>query len=400
MASDMWTDAFLDSMRKEGDALADRTATAMFRNKEIGGANALFGWLVREDGIPAAQGIPELEEYLEQSSRLPEWADEDLIRKGEEVFYRWGTEAITILAAASLPECYVMRPIAKVLGETQRLEDHVERRARETAQMVIDVMDKGGLVGTGERRGVLAAQKVRLMHAAVRHLILGDSERPNDPSLASHLGALDWDEETDGHPINQEELAVVLMTFSHVILRGWEDLGIHLKDDEKMAYVHSWNVVGHIMGVKEALLPREGPAAAAVLFETIKRRQKGRTPDGVKLTRSLRLLMERMNPPPRVFTRRLPRILMRELLDRETCELLEVPKLNPFDRAARAILLSVVRAFSLVRNEAYHDVPGTGLLAGWLSERVLKRLLAIPRMGNRQPFRLPEHLRSDAPAGR
>ena len=120
----------------------------------------------------------------------------------------------------------------------------------------------------------------------------------------------------------------------------------------------------------------------------------------MKLTRSLRLLMERMNPPPRVLTRRLPRILMRELLDADTCELLEVPRLSLFDRAARATLLSVVRAFSLVRREVYRDIAGTGRLAGWLSEGILKRLLAVPRMGNRQPFRLPEHLRSDTPAGR
>ncbi len=396
MASNTWTDGFLDSMRKKGDPLADGTAEAIFRNKDIGGANALFGWLVSEDGVPEARGIPELENYLEQSSRLPEWADENLIRQGEDVFYRWGAEAITILAASSLPECYVMRSIAKVLGETQRLEAHVERRARETAQMVLDVMDRGGLLGPGERRGILAAQKVRLMHATVRHLILGDPEPSQDPSLASHLGALDWDEEKDGHPINQEDLALVLMTFSHVILRGWEDLGIHLKDDEKAAYVHSWNVVGHVMGVSKGLLPLEGPQAAAELFDTIKARQKARTPDGAKLTRSLRLLMERMNPPPKVLTRRLPRILMRELLDPETCALLDVPKLGLFDRAARAALLSVVRAFSLVRHEAYHDIAGTGRLAGWLSEGILKRLLAVPRMGNRQPYRLPDRLTPDA----
>ena len=396
MGSDRWTDAFLDSMRKEGDELADRTAQAIYRNSEVGGANALFGWLVREDGIPAARGIPELESYLEQSAKLPAWADEGLIRRGEEVFYEWGAEAITILAAASLPECYVIRSIAKVLGETQRLEEHVQRRARETAQMVIDVMDTGGLVGPGERRGILAAQKVRLMHAAVRHLILGDSDSPGDPSLASHLGALNWDEGKDGHPINQEDLALTLMTFSHVILRGWDDLGIHLEDEEKTAYVHSWNVVGHIMGVNEGLLPLEGPAAAGELFEAIKRRQKARTPDGVKLTRSLRLLMERMNPPPRALTGRLPRILMRELLDEETCELLDVPRLGSLDRVARAILLFVVRALSIARDDAYRKVEGTGRLAAWLSEGVLKRLLALPRMGNRQPYRLPERLTPDA----
>lgn len=397
MSSDRWTATFLDSMRQQGDELADSTAQAIFQSGELRSANALFGWLVSEDGVPATQGIPELESYLQQSAQLPEWADEKQIRKGEEIFLKWGPEAIVVLAGASLPECYVMRTIAKVLGETQKLEDHVERRVRETAQMVLDVMSPAGLVGAGPHRGILAAQKVRLMHASVRHLILGDDDSAQKPGLGRHLGAMDWDRETDGYPINQEDLAVTLMTFSHVILRGWEDLGIGLRTDEKEAYVHTWNVVGHIMGVHQDLLPLGGPEEAATLFNTIKARQKARTDDGQALTASLIAFWKKMSIPPRILTLRLPEMLMRELLGEETADMLGVPRLSAVDRATRRVLLVLARAFNFARHEVYHHVDGVGHIAGWVSGRLLRHLFEIPRMGNRQPFQLPGTLSSNAP---
>jgi hypothetical protein len=53
---------------------------------------------------------------------------------------------------------------------THRLINHPFRRIVETAQFVLDVMAPDGLGHSG--RGVRSAQKVRLMHAAIRHLIL------------------------------------------------------------------------------------------------------------------------------------------------------------------------------------------------------------------------------------
>ena len=57
--------------------------------------------------------------------------------------------------------------------------------------------------------GIRSAQKVRLMHDAVRHLIL---EHGWDPAL--------------GLPINQEDQLGTLLTFSAVILDGLRKLGL------------------------------------------------------------------------------------------------------------------------------------------------------------------------------
>ena len=91
------------------------------------------------------------------------------------------------LACASLPACYAARRGVQLLSLTARLQSDPVRRIGETAQLTLDGMAPGGLVPGG--RGVRDAQKVRLMHAAVRHLVR-DSD-VYDP---------EW-----GVPINQED---------------------------------------------------------------------------------------------------------------------------------------------------------------------------------------------------
>ena len=91
------------------------------------------------------------------------------------MFLRYGLTSFGILACASLPECYVLRDVAAVLGTTQRLDAHARRRIFETAMMVLAVMAEGGLAPGGG--GIRVVQKVRLMHAAVRYLILSPPPR-------------------------------------------------------------------------------------------------------------------------------------------------------------------------------------------------------------------------------
>ena len=46
----------------------------------------------------------------------------------------------------------------------------------------------------------------------------------------------------------------MLLTFSYVMVRGWKHLGITLSSEEERAYLHCWNVVGHVLGIRDELL--------------------------------------------------------------------------------------------------------------------------------------------------
>jgi hypothetical protein len=391
MAEDRWTGELLDRMRREGDPLADSTVKAVFEKGEVRAVNDLLSRLVRNDGIPAGPWPPQLDDYLRLSAQLPSWADHALIRAGENVFLRYGLTSFGILACASLPECYVLRDVAAVLGTTQRLDAHARRRIFETAIMVLAVMAEGGLAPDGG--GIRVVQKVRLMHAAVRYLILSPpTAAPSQPpgSLAETLLAQRWPAER-GTPLSQEDLAAVLLTFSYVMLRGWTHLGIRLSPAETSAYLHTWNVVGHVLGIREELLAHDIEDAAR-LFDAIKRRRAADTPDGRALTAAVTAVCERFAGPSRILLRPIPRILMRGLLQAETCEMLAVPTLGPWHLAYRPFLRAVARLTNRSTSDVFRDLPLTARLSALISQRLLEDLVALPRGGERTAFHMPESL--------
>jgi hypothetical protein len=121
--------------------------------------------------------------------------------------------------------------------------------------------------------------KVRVMHAIVRHMIMNDPRavaNPADPALRARFGL----------PINQEDMVYTLMTFSYVVVEGFRTMGYRMTDRQREGYIHCWNVVGCLMGIREELLPATFDAAKE-LFEAIQRRQHGHSEAGQKLTAAL-----------------------------------------------------------------------------------------------------------------
>jgi hypothetical protein len=378
-------------MRREGDPLADSTVRAVFDKGAVAAVNELLTTLVRNDDVPAGPWPPQVADYLATSAQLPGWADPALIRAGERVFLRYGATSFGILACASLPECYVLRDVAAVLGTTQRLDAHARRRIFETAIMVLAVMAEGGLAPGGS--GVRIVQKVRLMHAAVRHLILTPphAAAAGPPgSLADTLLAQRWPAER-GVPLSQEDLAAVLLTFSYVMVRGWTHLGITLSSEETRAYLHSWNVVGHVLGIRDDLLAHDLEDAGR-LFDAIKQRRAADTVDGRALTAAVIGVCERFAGPSRILLRPIPRILMRGLLLPETCAMLAVPTLGLWHTAYRPFLRTVARFFNRTRSHAFRDLPDAARLSALLSQRLLRDIVAVPRGGQRTAFRIPDQL--------
>jgi hypothetical protein len=271
-------DAFLDRMRQTIDPPADDVATALDE-----GAHRLVGDLIKKramwdaDGEPSRQLPEPVRVYMKKASALPPWRDEALVNEAEQFFLLYGLASSTLLACASLPQCYVMKYGTEVLAYTKFLQVHPTRRIRETAQMVMDVMVPGGLKPGG--RGIRATMKVRVMHAIVRHMIMNDpraTANPADADLRAKFGL----------PINQEDMVYTLMTFSYVVIEGFRTMGYAMNERQREGYIHCWNVVGYLMGISEEVLPA-GFDAAKELFEAIQRRQHGQSEAGVKLTEAL-----------------------------------------------------------------------------------------------------------------
>ncbi|MDX1576996.1 MAG: oxygenase MpaB family protein [Gemmatimonadota bacterium] len=291
------TDGFLDVKRTRGDPEADVLIERLAEREGPERARALFDRLIREIELDVAALPEELRRFVEGIG-LPEWADPTLIARSEAVFREHGPRYLLLLYFKSLPTLYACAKGATVLTSTGRLaHDGADmrifaRRIAETGQFLVHVMEPGGL----ERgAGRATALKIRFIHASIR----------------AFVRARGWDEPVLGAPINQEDLAITLQTFSSTILRGLAQTGIELGADERRAVMHHWCVVGHLLGIDGDLLPEEFEEGVA-LEDRILRRQAAASEEGRLLTGALvGFARERL---PRRF-RNAPQLLVAYLVD-------------------------------------------------------------------------------------
>lgn len=289
------TSSFLESKRQLTDPLADNTIAAIIDQGFEERINEIFITLHRNDGFdpkllahfPASiQQI--VSDYFKESGKLPDWANQELITKGQQVFSEFGPEVFMLLNVKSLPMCYTCAHGAQVLFDTGRLVEHngkidpLVRRLMETAQMVVNVLQPGGLSPTGN--GIITVQKVRLIHASIRHFLKSSKFNPKG-----------WDVSKLGEPINQEDLAGTLMSFSPVILSGLKQLDIQLTEEQILAYSHCWKVIGHLIGLNEDLLSDDYNANWKLACEILKHQAAASDP-GKTLTDSCVAFINHMIP--------------------------------------------------------------------------------------------------------
>ncbi|MFN7916319.1 MAG: oxygenase MpaB family protein [Vicinamibacterales bacterium] len=309
----------LDAMRTVADPLADDIAARIVgpwavdpsadaasvlaangsRWERIASANrAIAAWsdngqlaTWQPHGVADPDVANALAEYLRAGAALPEWADHAKIARAEELFFDYGPLSCVLLFCASLPECYVVPDLSAVLHASGQLEQHTDYRVRMTAAMIFPVMMHGGLT-TNDGGGIAQILKVRLIHATIRNLILRG--HPDDapaavaplaspvPPKQMHqvLFSHGWNVQQRGLPCNQEELAYTLLTFSYVFLRSLRQLNLALPNDDEEAYLHCWNVVGHVLGIRRELMA-DTMADAEALFNAMQARgcENPPTPD-------------------------------------------------------------------------------------------------------------------------
>jgi hypothetical protein len=340
-------DAFLNRMRETIDPPADAVAKTLVEQ----GAVPLVKDLLRQrkmwddDGEPARALPEDIRAYMKAASALPPWRDAARVHAAEQFFLLYGLASSTLLACASLPQCYVMKYGTEVLAYTKFLQVEPTRRIQQTAQMVMDVMVPHGLDPGG--RGVRATMKVRVMHAIVRHMIMNDpraAANPVDPELRAKFGL----------PINQEDMVYTLMTFSYVVIEGFRIMGYDMTPAERDGYVHCWNVVGYLMGIREELLPERFDDAAE-LFAVIQRRQGGQSQAGVKLTKALIGAVEDALPGDHHDP--LIAVLTRRLVGDVTADALEIPKPTLVQRLRLDALLEAWEVAARVATKLHADRP-------------------------------------------
>ncbi len=376
-----WTDEYLDHYRTVGDIEADAAVVTVLDDRQLA-AREFVGWLVAND-IPIPPDVPEAVAHYFADTEWPAFADAERIAGGERVFTKWGPQICLTLFCASLPVGYSADRIVRVLHSTGKLETTALRRVFETAQFLFDVMDEGGLGPGG--KGIRAAQRVRLMHAGVRHLITAkDTETTHHALTFGTSPTLLWPE-IWGKPINQEDLAGTLLTFTVVVFDALEKLGVRLSPEERADYMHLWRVIGHFMGIVDQMLPMD-EADARLLWKAEERRQLYReSEEGVHMTAALIGAFAELVPGRRFDF--VGRGMVRYLSGSDACRAVGVRGLRWGGHVVFTVVMRLNRMFVRKQQHDPHFLNVTGRF-----QRDLIHGLVFHKPAN---FEVPDRLRDD-----
>ncbi|WP_433654638.1 oxygenase MpaB family protein [Nocardia sp. CA-128927] len=363
-----YTQESMDALRLHGDELADATVATLFERGEVGKFNTLMRY-VSAAGSPLPDDLPDVaREYLQSTAAPPSWVDWDEMEKARLFFIDNNVHISTALSFAAMPACYVVPPVAKLLSATHSLE-YPSKRMAETGQFTVYLMQPDAFEAGG--RFVPAVQKVRLLHAAIRHHLARENR---------------WDTAKWGTPICQEDMIGGQMLFSMLVLDSLHRLNIHMSVDGAEAYFYAWRVVGAMLGVDQEHAPKDVESAREFL-DLYMIRHMGPSAEGVKLTRQLIDLYEEVVPgtlfDPVVGA------LIRYLVGDTCADWLGVPR-TAWDTAIKAApaLLGVLESIEDGSPLGEWALDRLGHLTTWFELSSLTR-------GRVMQYAIPEELKSD-----
>ncbi|MFD3570064.1 oxygenase MpaB family protein [Streptomyces sp. NPDC058667] len=363
------TDASMNALRQSGDELADATVAALFERGEMGSFNTLMRFFSTA-GAPVPEGLPDVaREYLRATSSPPGWVDWEEMERARLFFIDNNVHISTALSFASMPACYLVPHVAKLLSTTHGL-DYPSTRMAATGQFTVYLMRPDAFEAGS--RFIPAAQKVRLLHASIRHHLARENR---------------WDTETAGVPICQEDMIGGQMFFSLLVLDSLHRLGIHMSEEGAEAYYYAWRVVGAMLGVDQDAVPGSLDDARRFL-DRYMIRHMGPSPEGVRLTRQLIDLYE--DVVPGTLLDPVVPALVRYLVGDTCADWLDVPSAPAWDTLVKAMphLLGVLET-----------IEDRSPLGAWALDRLghlttLFELSSLTR-GRVMHYAVPEHLRKE-----
>ncbi|MEU4799208.1 oxygenase MpaB family protein [Streptomyces sp. NPDC023327] len=311
----LYTEASMNALREPGDELADATVATLFERGEVGKFNTLMRY-VSTAGSPLPDGLPDVaREYLAATSHPPSWVDWSEMEKARLFFIDNNVHISTALSFASMPACYVVPVVAKLLSTTHGLA-YPSRRMAETGQFTVYLMRPDAFEAGS--RFIPAAQKVRLLHASIRHHLKRENR---------------WDTEAFGTPICQEDMIGGQMFFSLLVLDSLHRLNIHMSTEGAEAYYYAWRVVGAMLGIDQDAVPKTLDEARQFL-DLYMIRHMGPSAEGVHLTRQLIDLYEEVVPG--TFFDPIVSALIRHLVGDTCADWLGVPS-TAWDTVVKAV---------------------------------------------------------------
>ncbi|GAB2840954.1 oxygenase MpaB family protein [Actinocorallia aurea] len=247
------------------DPEADAVVAGIIDRGETAQVNKLLKtWKTNGQAIPA--GLPaDLKAFMEKARQLPAWADQAKLKTAVDFNEKRGLYlGVTYGFASGMMSTMIPREARAVYYSKGGAD--MRDRITKTAKLGYDVGSKNAFAPDGEM--IVTCVKTRLAHAGVRHLL------PKSPY---------WTNVADEDiPISQADIMVTWHSLPTTVMQNLKAWKVPIPDDESEAFLHSWQVTAHMLGVLDEYIPNswaEADAQAAQVLTPI----LAATPEGIKL---------------------------------------------------------------------------------------------------------------------
>lgn len=348
------------------DDVADPVIAAVIDRGEVPAVNALLrDWTTNGQAVPA--GLPDdLRAFIEDARRLPAWADVATLKAAVDFNKKRGTYLGAAYGFVSGMMSTVIPHEAHAVYYSKGGAD-MKRRISRTAKFGYDI---GSLGGFHEPSGQMAvtAVKTRMAHAGVRHLL----------PRSSHWNAV-ADQDI---PISQRDILVTWHSLPTSVMRSMTKWGVKVPAAEADAFLHSWQVAAHMLGVRDEYIPATWDAANAQAPQILDP-VLAPTPEGIELADFLLSLGADLDGG--VFSRPLLESLTRYFLGDRIADWLKIPRHPGQDELLALTWPQYVRA-----KEGGLVLPGSKELYWFFDEILRQGALWYLGEGERLSIEIPD----------
>ncbi|MDQ3787962.1 MAG: DUF2236 domain-containing protein [Actinomycetota bacterium] len=288
------------------DEEADPVVAALFERGQVPLVNQLL-WDWSRNDQPLPDGLPaELHAFIEKARVLPSWADRAKLERAADFNTRRGLYLNLLngvgggMLSTAIPK--EARSVYYSAGGAD-MEDRVAKTS--ILGFAVGALNAYRPDGTS----MVNAVKTRLVHAAVRYLL------PQSPHWSGDI------------PISQEDMLVTWHTLPTYAMRKMLEWKIPMGTADSEAYLHSWQVTAHMLGIRDEYIPATWAAANAQSDQVLPRNM-GPTPEGVELTDILLGQLAEQTSPGSI-SRPLCDALARFLVDDQVADWDQIPR-EPF----------------------------------------------------------------------
>ncbi|MBF6608865.1 MAG: DUF2236 domain-containing protein [Flavobacterium sp.] len=290
------------------DDLADEVIDDIFLGKPFGEA-LQFATDCIANGTGESASLREL---ARQMTTVPDWVNTDLLDLGRKVCQRSGKSGLIVLRNYSLMLGYQSAAINKPLIATGALHSGAVKRIADTTNFWYAVTGTNALQRGNE--GFNYCVRTRLVHAYSRVMI---------------KQKLDWSIDQQGEPLNFWDMVATYLGFSLVFMRGLQNLGISVTEDESDAVYHLWKYIGYLIGIPPEIMPDNNLAAIKSLYLWSKTQPEADA-DSIALAHALHLEPLKAPWPARLsqkkFIQQVNLSFNYHLIGSRSCKILQLPE--------------------------------------------------------------------------